>query len=110
MISFSGSLKIFLLVDCCDMRKGFNGLYGLVSSSFGEDPRSGALYVFSNRRHTRIKVLYFDGSGLWILSKRLERSGQTDSPKLKLTPEAFAMLTDGVDLRGAKMRPWYERE
>ena len=48
MISFSGSLKIFLLVDWCDMRKGFNGLYGLVSSSFGEDPRSGALYVFSN--------------------------------------------------------------
>ena len=70
MISFSGSLKIFLLVDSCDMRKGFNGLYGLVSSSFGEDPRSGALYVFSNRRHTRIKVLYFDGTGLWILSKR----------------------------------------
>jgi transposase len=61
MISFSGSLKIFLLVDCCDMRKGFNGLYGLVSSSFGEDPRSGALYVFCNRRQSRIKVLYFDG-------------------------------------------------
>ena len=55
MISFSGSLKIFLLVDCCDMRKGFNGLYGLVSSSFGDDPRSGALYVFCNRRHTRIE-------------------------------------------------------
>jgi IS66 Orf2 like protein len=50
------------LVDCCDMRKGFNGLYGLVSSSFGDDPRSGALNVFCNRRHTRIKVLYFDGT------------------------------------------------
>jgi len=91
MISFSGSLKIFLLIGCCDMRKGFNGLYGLVSSSFGDDPRSGALYVFCNRRHTRIKVLYFDGKGLWILSKRLERGtfswpkpGQTDSPKLNL--------------------------
>jgi transposase len=117
MISFSGSLKIFLLVDCCDMRKGFNGLYGLVSSGFGEDPRSGALYVFCNRRHTRIKVLYFDGTGLWVLTKRLEKGtfswpkpGQADSPKLKLTPEAFAMLTDGVDLRGAQLRPWYERE
>src|SRR5262249_45374510 len=64
MISFSGSLKIFLLVDCCDMRKGFNGLYGLVSSSFGDDPRNGALYVFCNQRHTRIKILYFDGTGL----------------------------------------------
>ena len=59
------------------MRKGFNGLYGLVSSGFGEDPRSGALYVFCNRRHTRIKVLYFDGTGLWVLS----------SQTLKLSPE-----------------------
>jgi hypothetical protein len=49
MISFSGSLKIFLLVDCCDMRKGFNGastVFTLVSSSFGEDPRSGALRLY----------------------------------------------------------------
>ena len=69
------------------------------------------------RFHTRIKVLYFDGTGLWVLTKRLEKGtfswpkpGQADSSKLKLTPEAFAMLTDGVDLRGAQMRPWYERE
>jgi len=117
MISFSGSLRIFLLVDRCDMRKGFNGLYGLVSSNFGADPRSGALYVFTNRRHSRIKVLYFDGTGLWVLSKRLERGtfswpkpSQVESPSLKLSPEAFAILTDGVDLRGAKLRPWYERE
>jgi transposase len=53
MISFSGSLKIFLLVDCCDMRKGFNGLYGLVSSSFGDDPRSGALVPNFPTRHKR---------------------------------------------------------
>ena len=117
MISFSGSLRIYLLVEGCDMRKGYNGLSGLVSRSFGEDPRSGALYVFCNRRHSRIKVLYFDGTGLWVLSKRLERGtfswpkpGQAESPTLKLSPEAFAMLTDGVDLRGAKLRPWYERE
>ena len=71
MISFSGSLKIFLMVDCCDMRKGFNGLYGLVSSGFGEDPRSGALYVFCNRRHTRIKVLYFDGYATLVIMGRM---------------------------------------
>ena len=117
MISFSGSLRIFLLVEGCDMRKGYNGLCGLVSSCFGEDPRSGALYVFCNRRHSRIKVLYFDGTGLWVLSKRLERGtfswpkpSQVESASLKLSPEAFPMLTDGVDLRGAKLRPWYERE
>ena len=117
MLSFSGSLKIFVLVEPCDMRKGFNGLYGMVTTSFGEDPRSGALFVFSNRRHTRIKILYFDGSGLWVLTERLERGSFSwpkvipgEGVKLKLAPEALAMLTDGVDLRGGKLRPWYERE
>jgi transposase len=73
--------------------------------------------VFCNRRRTRIKILCWDGTGLWVLTKRLEEgtfawpkpvaAGRT---KLALTPQALAMLTDGVDLRGAKLRPWYERE
>lgn len=118
MLSFSGSLRVFLAVEPCDMRKGFEGLSALVVNLLKEELRSGALFVFTNRSHTRLKVLYWDGSGLWVLSKRLEKgrfswpkSGQEGSPaRLKLTPEAFAMLTDGVDLRGAKMLPWYERE
>ena len=117
MLSFSGSLKVFVAVEACDMRKGFNGLYAAVSERLGEDPRNGALFVFSNRRHTRIKILCWDGTGLWVLSKRLERGTfswprnvEADQVKLKLTPQALAMLTDGVDLRGAKLRPWYERE
>lgn len=117
MLSFTGSLKIFVALEPCDMRKGFNGLYGLVSERLAEDPRNGALYVFVNRRHTRLKILYFDGTGLWVLTKRLEkgtfswpRRMETQAVKLKLTPEALVMLTDGVDLRGARLRPWYERE
>jgi len=117
MLSFSGSLKVFLAVEPCDLRKSFDGLHGLVVEKLAEDPRTGALFVFSNRRRTRLKVLYFDGTGLWVLTKRLEegtfswpRSGTDATTKLKLTPEAFAMLTDGVDLRGARLRPWYERE
>jgi hypothetical protein len=70
MLSFSGSLKIFVALEPCDMRKGFNGLYGLVGERLGEDPRTGALFVFINRRHTRLKILYFDGTGLWVLTKR----------------------------------------
>jgi transposase len=99
------------------MRKGFEGLHALVSERLDEEVRSGALFVFTNKRHTRLKVLYFDGTGLWLMTKRLEEGtfawpklGEIGAPKLCLRPEVFAMLTDGIELRGAKMRPWYERE
>jgi transposase len=117
MLSFTGGLKVFVALEPCDLRKSFNGLYALVSERLGEDPRQGALFVFTNRRHTRLKVLYWDGSGLWVMIKRLEKgtfawpkSGAINGVKLRLAPEALAMLTDGIDLRGARLRPWYERE
>lgn len=117
MLSFSGGLRVFVAVQPCDMRKGFNGLHAMVTERLGEDLKSGALFVFSNRRHTRIKILCWDGTGIWLLTKRLEQGTfswpkhlEPEVTKLKLTPQALAMLTDGVDLRGAKLRPWYERE
>ena len=117
MLRCSGSLKVFVALEACDMRKGFNGLHAAVTERLGEDPRQGALFVFSNRRHTRIKILCWDGTGLWVLTKRLERGTfswpqhvEPGVAKLKLTPQALALLTDGVDLRGAKLRPWYQRE
>jgi transposase len=117
MLSFTGGLKVFVAVEPCDLRKSFNGLQALVSERLNEDLKQGGLFVFTNRRHTRLKVLYWDGTGVWVLIKRLERgtfawpkTGQVDGVKLRLAPEAFAMLTDGIDLRGARMRPWYERE
>lgn len=117
MLSFTGGLKVFVALEPVDLRKSFNGLEGLVSERLGEDLRQGALFVFTNRRHTRLKILYWDGTGLWLLMKRLEQGTfswpkniEAGRVKLKLTPEALAMLTDGIDLRGAKMRPWYERE
>ena len=99
MLSFSGSLKVFVAVEACDMRKGFNGLHALVSERLGEDLKQGALFVFSNRRHTRIKIICFDGTGIWVLTKRLEtgtfawpKSLSPETTKLKLTPQALAML------------------
>jgi transposase len=116
VLSFTGSLKVLLALEPCDMRKGFNGLYGWVVEKLGEDPRTGTLFVFINKRHTRLKVLYWDGTGLWLMTKRLEqgtfswpKSSDAQAAKLQLAPHAFAMLTDGVDLRGAKLRPWYGR-
>lgn len=117
MLSFTGSLKVWVCLEPCDLRKGFEGLTGLVAEKLQQDLRSGALFVFSNKRHTRLKVLYFDGSGLWLMIKRLEegtfcwpKAAEVQTTKMLLAPEAFAMLTDGIDLRGAKMRPWYQRE
>ena len=116
MLSFAGSVRVFLAVEPCDLRKGFEGLLGLVGQKLGEDVKSGALFVFTNQRHTRLKVLYFDGTGLWLLTKRLEEGtfswpklAEIGTAKLALRPEALAMLTDGIELRGAKLRPWYGR-
>ena len=117
MLSFAGSLQVFVALEPVDLRKSFSGLEGLVSERLREDLRSGALFVFTNRRRNRLKILYWDRTGLWLLIKRLEQGSfawpkgiDPQAVKLKLTPEALAMLTDGIDLRGARLRPWYERE
>ena len=117
MLSFTGGLKVFIAMEPCDMRKGFDGLHAAVGERLKEDVRSGALFVFTNKRHTRLKVLYFDGTGLWLMTKRLEkgtfswpRAAEEKQTKLRLTPEAFALLTDGIDMHKATMRPWYERD
>ena len=55
MLSFSGSLKVLAAVEACDLRKGFNGLYALVTEKLDEDPRAGTLFVFSNCQHTWLK-------------------------------------------------------
>ena len=116
MLSFTGSLRIFVALEACDMRKGFEGLAAQVESVMKEKLKGGALFVFENRRRTRLKILYWDGTGLWIMTKRLEKGtfswpqSAEGQGKLLLRPEAFAMLTDGVDLRSGKLRAWYERE
>ena len=116
MLSFPGSLKIFLAIEAIDLRSSFNGLYGLVEGALKEDPRSGALFAFTNQRHSRLKMLYWDGTGMWVMTKRLEKGTFSwptgvaiENGKLSLSPEALGLLMDGVDLRGAAMRPWYQR-
>lgn len=117
MLSFTGSLRVLVALEPCDMRKSFNGLYALASEHLGEDPRGGTLVVFGNRRRNRLRILHFDGTGLWVMAKRLEegtfswpKDVEGCARKLALRPEALAMLTDGIDLHGARMRPWYGRE
>ena len=115
MLSFSGNLKVYLALEPCDMRKSFNGLAGLVRNKLQLDPLAGAAYIFTNKRKTLLKILYWDGSGLWVLSKRLEKgtfSWPTTASKngrISLEPTALAMLSDGIDLRQGCRRAWYEK-
>ena len=116
MLSFTGSLKVYLATEPVDLRKSFNGLYGLTSQVLKERPESGALFVFTNKRRNRVKILNFDGTGLWVMIKRLEKGTfswpkgvDVENGKLALAPEALALLLDGVDMKGGKFRPWYQR-
>ena len=118
--SFSVNCSFFAMPSS---RRGASAGFG---ERLGEDLRAGALFVFTDRRHSRLKILYWDGTGLWLLIKRLEKGAfswpkvmDAQAAKLKLAPEALAMpqgpelverLTDGIDLRGARRRPWSERE
>jgi hypothetical protein len=70
MFNFASSLRIYLCLDPTDMRKSFNGLYAIARHELERDPMDGSLFVFANRRRDRIKLLYWDGTGFWVLAKR----------------------------------------
>ena len=73
MLSFAGALKVYVALEPQDMRKSFNGLAAVVQEHLGSDPYQGALYLFTNKRHDRLKLLFWDGTGLWVAAKRLEQ-------------------------------------
>jgi transposase len=107
--------KIYVAVEAVDMRKGFEGLYGLVRDQLGQDPLSGYLFLFSNRTHTRLKALVWDGSGLWVCAKRLEKGrfrwpvASEKQRSVTMRAEELAMLVNGLDLKQAQPRKWYRR-
>ena len=115
MLAFPAAIRIFVAVQPVDMRKSFNGLWSAVTERLAEDPKSGAVFAFINKERTRLKLLYWDGTGVWVLAKRLEE-GRFSWPaasdarsKLALAPEALALLVGGVDLKRGSLKPWYER-
>jgi transposase len=117
MIGFPSGVRIHLALEPCDMRKSFNGLALAAAGLTKGGLESGVLFAFTNKRRNRLKVLYYDRTGTCVLAKRLERgtfswpkASQGGAAKLSLSPEALQLLLDGIDLRGAQMRPWYERE
>jgi transposase len=115
MFGLGPATKIYLACEPVDMRKGFEGLFGLVRDCLQHDPLSGHLFLFTNRSRTRLKTLIFDGSGLWVCAKRLERGrfcwpDGKDSSSISMRPEQLAMLVNGMDLSQARpRRNWLRR-
>lgn len=121
MISFNRRTKIFVAKDPTDMRASYDTLFSKAKSVFDQDPFSGHLFVFINAKRTSIKCLYYDGTGLVIVSKRLERGvfsriNPMFRGEIVLTAAEFALFFEGADLekrfvespseiqRGARMR------
>ena len=115
MISVGPATRVFLAVGVTDMRKGYDGLHALVVRQLCEDPLSGHLFVFANRERTRLKILCWDGSGLWVCGKRLEKwrftwpGPDAVDGKARLTGAEFAMLLGGIDLKRAKIKAWQRK-
>ena len=121
MIMLPSAVRIFLCTRATDLRKSFDGLSGLVQECFGQDPLTGHLFLFLNRRRDRIKILYFDRDGLVIWYKRLEvgsfqnleptpGTGQlSGAAGIELSVTDLALILNGIDLATARRRKRYCR-
>ena len=116
MISLPHPVRVFLHAGPTDLRKGFDALSGLVTTAFGQDPTSGHLFLFVNRRRDRLKILYWDhGDGLAIWYKRLESgsfqipNAPHDAVSIEMTPTQLSLILSGIDLRSARQRKRYQR-
>ena len=115
MFGFGPATRIYLAAGATDMRKGFNGLYGLVRDHLDCDPESGHVFVFTNARRNRLKLVVYDGSGLWVCGKKLdggrfrwpERGSEVK--KIVLSSEELALLLGGIDLAQTERRKWYRK-
>ena len=116
MIGLGLATRVYLAAGATDMRKGFDGLFGIARDRLGIDPLSGHLFVFCNGRRNRLKVLYWDGSGLWICSKRLEK-GRFSWPvqgdeqgRVRMSSEELTLLVSGIELSQSRRKDWYRQE
>ena len=103
MMGLPAVTKIWIVAGVTDMRRGFVGLAGTVQTALEENPFSGHVFVFRGRRGDLIKVLWWDGDGLCLFAKRLERGRfiwpQATSGAVSLTPAQLSMLLEGIDWR-----------
>ena len=109
MIALPSSARIWIAAGVTDLRKGFDGLAALVQETLAEDPFSGQMFVFRGKRGDRVKLLWWDGDGLCLLAKRLERGRfvwpQASSGSVSLSAAQLSMLLEGIDWRRPE-RTW----
>ncbi len=103
MIGLPANTRVWLVAGHTDMRKGFDGLAAIVQATLAANPFGGHVFAFRGRRGDILKVLWFDGQGLLLLAKRLERGRfvwpQADSGSVALSPAQLSMLLEGIDWR-----------
>jgi len=113
MLSLPSRTKMFLCIRPVHMRKSFDGLFGIVQQEFQQDPLSGHLFLFINRRRDRMKALFWDADGFVLWYKRLEHGTWqlpvSTSTTLELEAHELALMLRGIDLRSARRRPRYHR-
>jgi len=113
MFALSPATRIFLRPGATDMRKSFNGLLALAQHQMQQDPLSGHLFVFCNRQRQRLKILFFDGSGIWVCAKRLEKGRfswpESSAEKIAFAPEQLALLLGGIELEMTRAKAWFGR-
>lgn len=113
MFGIGPATRIYLAAGATDMRKGFEGLHGLVRDRLSCDPLSGHIFLFANTQRNRVKLLFWDGSGLWVCSKRLERGRfrwhaiDEAETKIILSYEELTLLLSGIDLKQTRRRAWH---
>ncbi len=115
MIHLPASVRVYLCLSPCDMRRSFDGLHALVRDHLQLDAFAGHLYVFANRRRDRLKILYWDRDGFAIWAKRLEAgtyaipSGEPGDTRFQIGVEELGALLSGIDLASAQRRKRYRR-
>lgn len=114
MLSFPPSVRIRLATGATDMRKQIDGLAAVASEVLREDPLSGHVFVFCNRRRDFIKLLFWDRSGFWLLGKRLEEGtfawpDSAESASLETTVRELMCVLEGIDLSRTRTRRRMER-
>jgi transposase len=116
MIHLPGSVRVYLCLTACDMRKSFDGLHALVRDYLTLDAFAGHLFVFASRRRDRVKILYWDRGGFAMWSKRLEEgtyavplAERPEERRREITVQELGALLSGIDLNQATRRKRYRR-